>query len=383
MTLEDIKSPAYVLEEKLLRRNLELINRVSKEANIEIILAFKAYALWKTFPIFREYIQHSTASSIYEARLGFEEMGAKVHTFSPAYTLDDIDEYTKYSSHISINSISQYNTLRDKILSDRETKWGYRINPGYSPVQTEKYNPSMPGSRYGLRAKDLENAPMDNISGFHFHVFSESTADELEIALNILERDFSKYLDKVEWLNMGGGHLMTHKDYDVNKLISLLRAFGERHPNLKIILEPGSAFAWQTGFLRSKVVDIVEHEGIKTAILNVSFTCHMPDTLEMPYQPLVRGAERMEDNPQNLDAKFVYRFGGNSCLSGDWIGDWVFDHKLEIGEEIILEDMIHYTTVKTTMFNGISHPMILMQKLDGSIEVLREFDYSDYKTRMD
>ena len=372
-------SPCYVLEEERLRSNLRLIQQVAQRAGVEIILAFKAYALWKTFPIIREYIPHSTASSIHEARLAFEEMGAKAHTFSPAYTPEEFPLILQYSSHVTFNSLSQIERLRPQMPTDGSVSFGLRINPEYSAVETDLYNPCGAGSRFGVTASELQHLP-EGIEGFHFHALCEGSAEDLEATLLIIEKNFPHLLEEAKWLNMGGGHLMTRKDYDVEHLIKTLQDFKARHPHLHLILEPGSAFGWQTGYLTSSVVDIVEHHGIRTAIVDVSFTCHMPDCLEMPYQPAVRGARSVSE----YDAtKHSYRLGGNSCLSGDFIGYWEFDEPLEIGQEIIFEDMLHYTTVKTTMFNGIPHPSIALKHLDGSIEVLRTYDYEDYKGRMD
>ncbi len=375
-----ISSPCYVLEEDLLRKNLSLIRSVAERSEVEIILAFKAYALWKTFPIFREYITASTASSIYEARLGFEEMGSPVHTFSPGYTANNFKEIQQLSSHITFNSLSQIEQMRPFMKQGEQVSYGLRINPEYSVVETDLYNPCAPGSRFGVTSKELGDNLPEGIEGLHFHVLCEGTAENLEEALRNIELHFPNSLKKAKWINCGGGHLMTHEDYNVEHLISTLQNFKKRHPHLKVILEPGSAFAWQTGFLKAQVIDIVSHHGIQTAIVDVSFTCHMPDCLEMPYQPRIRGAQSVTTNHPN---SHCYRIGGNSCLSGDFIGYWVFDEELKIGQEIIFEDMLHYTTVKTNMFNGISHPSIALLRTDGQIEMLRSYSYEDYKHRMD
>lgn len=380
MNTQLIPSPCYVLEEDKLRRNLELISSVARRADVEIILAFKAYALWRTFPIFREYIGSSTASSLYEARLGYEEMGSPVHTFSPGYTLEEFPELQRMSSHISFNSLSQVEQMRPLMHRGESVSYGLRINPEYSVVETDLYNPCAPGSRFGVTASELGDTLPEGIEGIHFHVLCEGSSHNLEEALGIVERNFSGTLSSAKWLNMGGGHLMTRADYDTEHLVSVLRAFKMRHPHLHLILEPGSAFGWQTGFLLATVIDIVTHHGISTAIVDVSFTCHMPDCLEMPYQPLVRGARNVSEH--NLSAH-SYRIGGNSCLSGDWIGYWEFDEPLSIGQRIVFEDMLHYTTVKTTMFNGIAHPSIALLRSDGSLQMLRVFSYEDYKNRMD
>lgn len=384
---EGVATPIYILEESRLRRNLELISRVAREADVEIILAFKAFALWKTFPIFREYINATTASSLYEARLGFEEFGAPTHTFSPAYTDYEFDEIARCSSHVTFNSLTQFNRFAKRAREvNPSVELGLRVNPEYSEVGTDLYNPCAPGTRFGVTGDKLSEQLPEGIDGFHCHCHCESGADVLQRTLVHIEEKFSKWFSQIKWLNLGGGHLMTRKDYDVELLISILQGLHQRYPHLKIILEPGSAFGWQTGPLVSEVVDIVEDKGIKTAILNVSFTCHMPDCLEMPYWPAVRGAEHTETNPQISsvsDDSFYYRLGGNSCLSGDFMGYWRFDHELQVGEKIIFEDMLHYTTVKTCMFNGISHPSIGLLGMDNELHILRRFEYKDYRNRMD
>lgn len=371
------ETPCYVLEESLLRKNLTLIQSVKERAGVNIILAFKAFALWKAFPIVREYIPYSTASSIHEARLAFEEMKSPAHTFSPAYTEKDFPLIMRYSSHITFNSLAQFERFYPRVQeAGNKVSCGLRINPEFSEVSTDLYNPCAPGARFGVIGDDLQELP-EGIEGLHFHTLCESSSYDLEKTLQAVEQKFGKFLSKIKWLNMGGGHLMTRKGYDVEHLIGLLSKFRERYPNLELILEPGSAFAWQTGFLSTSVVDIVENKGIKTAIIDASFTCHMPDCLEMPYKPVIRGAYH-----EPVEGKPTYRIGGNSCLSGDFMGDWSFDSPLKIGDNIIFEDMIHYTIVKTNMFNGIPHPSIALLKTDGSLEVLREFGYEDYKNRM-
>lgn len=382
MIFNQIKMPAYILEEEKLRRNLSLIKGVADEAGIEIILAFKAFALWKTFPIFREYINSTTASSLSEARLAYEEFGAPAHTFSPAYTDLEIEDIARTSSHLTFNSLSQYSRHHTKAMeTNSNLTLGVRVNPEYSEVGTDIYNPCAPGTRFGVLASQLPERLPEDISGFHCHCHCESGADVFQRTLVHIEEKFSKWFDQLEWINFGGGHLMTRKDYDIRLLIDILKGFKKRYPNLKVILEPGSAFAWQTGPLVSHVVDVVENKGIKTAILDVSFTCHMPDCLEMPYWPTVRGAETIEG--EYGKGENIYRLGGNSCLSGDWMQSWKFDHALQIGETVIFEDMIHYTTVKTCTFNGITHPDICLLKKNGELQVLRHFDYQDYKNRMD
>ena len=373
-------SPIYIIEEEKLRRNLRLIADVARRADVEVILAFKAFALWKTFPIFREYIHATTASSLSEARLALEEFGAPAHTYSPAYTDDEIDQIAACSSHLTFNSLTQYERYHERVA---RCSLGLRVNPEYSEVETMLYNPCAPGTRFGVTADKLPERLPEDIEGFHCHCHCESGADVLQRTLVHIEEKFARWFPQLKWLNLGGGHLMTRKDYDVELLVSLLQGLHERYPWLCIILEPGSAFAWQTGPLVSHVVDIVEDKGIRTAILDVSFTCHMPDCLEMPYMPEVRGAVADDSKLYTLNSTLPYRLGGNSCLSGDFMGTWQFDHELQVGEEVIFEDMIHYTTVKTNVFNGITHPSIGIRRLDGSLEILRQYGYEDYRDRMD
>ena len=380
--------PIYIIEEKKLRRNLSLIADVAQQADVEIILAFKAFALWKTFPIFREYIHSTTASSLSEARLAREEFGAPAHTYSPAYTDDEFDEIVSCSSHLSFNSLTQYERFHERVGEDCSV--GLRVNPEYSEVGTLLYNPCAPGTRFGITADKLPAELPPDVEGFHCHCHCESGADVLQRTLVHIEEKFSRWFPQLKWLNLGGGHLMTRKEYDIELLVRILQGLHERYPWLKIIMEPGSAFAWQTGPLVSHVVDVVEDKGIRTAILDVSFTCHMPDCLEMPYMPDVRGAAVVSDSSGDSgdsenpgDSGYLYRLGGNSCLSGDFMGLWRFDHELQVGEEVIFEDMIHYTTVKTCTFNGITHPSIGMLHTDGTLEVLRSFTYEDYLHRMD
>lgn len=379
--LAEVQTPMYIVEENLLRGNLSLIRDVAQRADIEIILAFKAFALWKTFPIIREYISSTTASSLSEARLAYEEFGTPAHTFSPAYTDSEIGQIAECSSHLTFNSLSQYERMAAKARSaNGNLSFGLRVNPEYSEISTLLYNPCAPGTRFGVPADKLPATLPADIEGFHCHCHCESGSDVFQRTLVHIEDKFSKWFPQLKWINFGGGHLMTRNDYDVKLLVSMLKEFHKRYPWLKVILEPGSAFAWQTGVLVAQVVDIVEDKNIKTAILDVSFTCHMPDCLEMPYQPEVRGAESVE--MERATDKNTYRLGGNSCLSGDFMGSWRFDHPLEIGEKLIFEDMIHYTTVKTNMFNGITHPAISMLKSDGKLQKMRVFGYSDYKNRM-
>ncbi len=380
-----ISLPYYEIEETRLRRNLELIAQIAEAAGVEFILAFKAFALWKTFPIFREYICHTTASSPFEARLAYEEFGSKAHTYSPAYEDGTFGVIRRCSSHITFNSLSQLAHFSRQIEPADGVSIGLRINPEYSEIETLIYNPCAPGSRFGVTADSLPEVLPKGLDGFHVHCHCESPASALVHTLEHVEAKFGAWLPQIKWINLGGGHLVTREGYDVGLLVDTLRQFKARHPHLSVILEPGSAFLWQTGTLRASVVDIVSNSGIKTAILNASFTCHMPDCLEMPYMPTVRGARTLypEEAGGREREENVYRLGGNSCLSGDFMGYWEFAAPLSVGDEIVFEDMIHYTTVKTNMFNGIAHPAIVMRRTDGRQELLRTFSYQDYRDRMD
>lgn len=383
-------TPYYIMHEALLRNNLETISHVAREAGVEIILAFKAFALWKSFPIFREYIRSTTASSPFEARLAREDFGSPAHTYSPAYERATFNTIMECSECITFNSLSQYRTFYPFIkewnaAGNHRISTGIRINPQRSEISTEIYNPCAPGTRFGVTCDKLPLPLSEGIEGLHCHCHCENDSYALERTLQLIEKKFSPWLDEIKWLNLGGGHLMTRQSYDIEHLISILRQFRQRHPKLKVIMEPGSAFAWRTGELVASVVDVVEDCGIKTAILNVSFTCHMPDCLEMPYHPEINGAETLgtDISEETKRAANVYRLGGNSCLSGDYMGYWKFNKILEPGDTIIFQDMIHYTTVKTNMFNGIQHPSIMLEKLSGEVVQLRKYHFEDYRSMMD
>lgn len=377
MDYSKIPSPAFVLDEKLLRKNLELINKVQNEAGIEIILAFKGFAMWSAFPLVREYLTGATASSLFEARLCFEEMKTRAHVYSPVYFDNEFEELTSYSSHIVFNSINQFQRFYTETKKAKHPiSCGIRVNPEFSDVGTDLYNPSAPGSRLGIGSNEFPEILPEGIEGLHFHVLCESDSFSLEKVLENLENKFEKYLHQVKWVNMGGGHLMTREGYDHQHLIQLLKTFREKY-KVKVILEPGSAIAWETGVLVSKVKDIVEHKGIKTAILDVSFTAHMPDTLEMPYRPKIIGAKDPSEK-----SNFIYRLGGVSCLAGDFMEAYDFGKELKLGDLVIFKDMIHYTMVKTTMFNGVNHPAIAIWKENNQLEIIRQFTYEDFKGRL-
>lgn len=393
--VDGLETPVYIVYEDKIRRNLDVIDSVRRRAGVEIIMAFKANALWKTFGIFREYGFGSTASSLNELRLGNDELHRRVHSYCPAYTDTTIGEYLDGSSHITFNSVDQWLRFKNRVdafnvSGDHHVSPGLRVNPQCSVIETDIYNPALPGSRFGMTAEMLGPTLPDGIEGLHFHQLCESSSYDLEKVLAAFEDQFGKHLDGLKWVNFGGGHLMTREGYDVEHLVSLLKSFRERHPNLEVILEPGSAFAWRTGDLLTTVVDVVENQETRTAIIDASFACHMPDTLEMPYQPIVTEAAMkvhagIDDAPDksSISGLIPYRLGGNSCLSGDFVGDWYFKQPLKAGDRLTLEDMNHYTTVKTTMFNGLQHPDIALIHSDGTPEYLRRFSYDDYRSRMD
>ena len=370
-----IPSPCYVLDKELLARNLAVIDRVRRESGAEIIVALKACAMWSIFPELAKHSDGATASSLAEAKLVYDEFGSRAHTYAPVYKAAEFERIMEYSDHITFNSVAQFNRFGGHALL-RGISCGLRINPQYSPVETDLYNPCVAGSRLGVTREELGSELPAGVEGLHFHVLCESRSEHLRKALEAVETHFGDLLDKVKWLNCGGGHLMTHKDYDCDELIALLREFKGRHPHLRVILEPGSAFTWRTGYLVSTIEDIVVNGGVHTAMLDVSFACHMPDCLEMPYKPAIIGAHDPEEG------ELRWRMGGNSCLAGDFCGDWAFDREPQTGDRVVFEDMIHYTMVKTTMFNGVSHPSIAIADADGSIEIVKQFEPDDFKSRM-
>ncbi len=380
MNKEIIPSPCFVLKEELLDINLQILDLVQQEAGVDIICALKGYAMWSTFPQIKEYLKGATASSLHEARLIYEEMGCKAHSYAPAFDAEEMEEILRCSRYISFNSLTQYDRFIDKVKAwPEEVSVGLRINPEYSEVETEIYNPATPGSRLGITRDKLGDTLPEGVDGLHFHVLCENDSFVLERTLQRVEEAFGPLIRQCKWFNMGGGHHITRKDYDVKHLVQLLRAFKARYPNLeKVILEPGEAVGWQTGYLVSTVQDIVENQGIRIAMLDVSFAAHMPDCLEMPYKP------RILDATDAQPGKPVYRMGGGTCLAGDYMGmgDYSFKKPLKPGDKIIFDDMIHYTMVKTTFFNGVKHPSIGIIRRDGRFDLLREFGYEDYKGKL-
>ncbi len=371
---EEIPSPCYVLDEEYLIENLELIDRIKRQAGIRILVALKGFAMWSTFPLIRKYLDGATASSLHEAMLCEEEFHQKAHLCAPIYLEDEIDKITDIASYITFNSLHQFFRFRNQILL-KGLKMGIRINPEFSEVGTELYNPCVPGSRLGITSVELGKSLPKEITGLHFHSLCEQNADALENTLVAIEEKFGHFLHGLEWLNIGGGHHFTRKDYDLERFIRVIKNFRDKY-KLDIIAEPGEAIGWQTGFLVATVQDIIHANGYKTVMLDVSFSAHMPDCLEMPYKPKIWGA--LEPTP----GLPTYRMGGNTCLAGDFLGDYSFNEPLKPGDKIVFDDMIHYTMVKTTTFNGVPHPSIGIWQADRSFRLVREFGYADYKSKL-
>lgn len=366
-----LKQPAFVLNLDKLRRNLTLMSRVQKESGAKILLALKGFSMWKVFPFLNEYLSGATASSLNESRLIFEEMSEKAHVYSPAFNPYEINEILKYSSTITFNSIHQWEKYKDQAIK-RKISCGLRVNPEYSDVQTDLYNPGNPDSRLGILEDEFPIELPKGIEGLHMHTLCESSAEAFENLLKSFVLKFGRFINQLKWVNFGGGHLMTKKGYDVDHLIKIIQEFRNQY-QVEVFLEPGSAVVWDTGDLVAHVLDIVNGRSIKTAILDVSFTAHMPDTLEMPYRPEIYGAG---------DFPYLYRIGGVSCLAGDFMEPYGFQQPLEIGNQIIFRDMMHYTMVKTTMFNGVNHPAIYTWSEKEGFSCLRQFTFEDFKTRL-
>ncbi|WP_417440005.1 carboxynorspermidine decarboxylase [Idiomarina abyssalis] len=372
-TSPEIPSPCYVLDEKLLRKNLKLMQKVQEQSGADIILALKGYAMWSAFPLIRQYLKGCTASSVWEAKLAAEEFSREVHAYAPAYKQEDIDELLPLVNHLSFNSVSQWHKYREQTAAVG-VSIGLRINPEHQEAETELYDPSAPGSRLGIRASELQQQDLTGVEGLHVHNLCECDSFALERTLDAVESRFGEQLKQMKWLNLGGGHLMTRQGYDVDHLIKQLKRLRETY-DLQVILEPGSAVAWQTGPLVCEVVDIVENQG-QIALLDISATAHMPDVLEMPYRPVITGAGLPAEKA------FSYRLGGNSCLAGDVIGEYSFDQPLAVGDRLVFEDMMHYTMVKTSFFNGVQHPAIGILRESGQFDCVRQFSYEDFRNRL-
>ncbi|RXJ89710.1 carboxynorspermidine decarboxylase [Arcobacter sp. CECT 8983] len=372
-SLEELPSPAFICEEELLENNLKLLKKVQDEADVKILLALKGFALKSSFELCRKYLYGCCASGLHEALLAKEEFQKEVHTYSPAFKDEEIDEIIDISNHLVFNSFSQLERYGKKAYG--KTSIGLRVNPEYSSVEVDLYNPCGTYSRLGITKKNFQADKLDLIEGLHFHALCEQNVDALQGALANFEENFGEYLVGMKWVNFGGGHHITRADYDVEGLIKLLKEFKERYPHLDVFLEPGEAVGWQTGYLMATVLDIVENQ-MQIAILDTSAEAHMPDTLAMPYRADIRNSGLANEK------KYTYRLGGNTCLAGDIIGDYSFDKPLKVGDKIILEDMIHYTMVKTTTFNGIKLPSQVIKNKKGCYQIVNNFGYNAYKSRL-
>ena len=376
-----VETPCYVIDEKQLRKNLELLAYVREKAGCKILLAQKAFSAYATYPLISQYLDGCTASGIFEARLGFEEMaqpfGKENHVFSPAYPEKDFDEIVKICDHILFNSPKQWAKFREKVrASSRYIQAGIRVNPEYSEIETDIYNPCFTGSRLGVTLAQFKEdlALADGIDGLHFHTMCEQNSDVLARTVPVFEEKFGFMFDRIKWVNFGGGHHITRKDYDVELLIDTVKNFREKY-GLDVYLEPGEAVALNAGYLVTTVLETGKN-GINVAITDASAACHMPDVLEMPYRPNIIGADLPEKKP------FTYRLGGNTCLAGDIIGDYSFDEPLCEGTRLVFEDMAIYSMCKNNTFNGIPLPSIYLLHENGEVELLKKFGYDDFKSRL-
>lgn len=371
-----LPTPCYVVDESLLIKNLEKLKSIQDKTGARILLALKGYSMYATFPLIGRYLAGVTASSLFEARLGREEMGKEVHIYSPAFIEAEFDRILTLCDHIVFNSFDQWRRFKPRVkaFTSHPVECGIRINPEYSEVETSIYDPSAPFSRLGVTLANFQADQLDGLDGLHFHTMCEQNSDTLERTVAVVDRKFGPWLGQMKWLNFGGGHHITRADYDRSTLIRAIKFIQEKY-GIQVYLEPGEAIALNTGFLVSEVLDIV-HNGMPIAILDTSAACHMPDVLEMPYRPAVIGAAMPGEKP------YTIRLGGPTCLAGDIIGDYSFDRPLKIGDRLVFCDMAHYTMVKNNMFNGINLPAIALAKTDGHLEILRQFQYEDYKSRL-
>lgn len=373
-----ITTPSYVVDLSLLRKNLEKLAYVQRESGCNVLLALKGFAMFSTFPLVREYLRGCCASGLHEALLAHREFGKEVHVYSPAFKEEEMRQIIPIACHISFNSLHQWQKFRPMLqaASGNVPSPGLRVNPEVSTVEVALYDPCSPGCRLGTRALELEEADLSGLEGLHFHALCEQNSDALEKVLGAVEKNFAPFLHQVKWVNMGGGHHITREDYDVDRLIRLLKNFRARH-NVEVYLEPGEAIALNTGYLVASVLDIVGVEGMQTAILDVSATCHMPDVLEMPYRPKIIGGGMPGEHAHS------YKLGGTSCLAGDVIGEWSFAEPLVPGRKLVFLDMAHYTMVKTTTFNGVPHPSIAtFDPPTDNVTVVRQFGYEDFRNRL-
>ncbi|MFH1248984.1 MAG: carboxynorspermidine decarboxylase [archaeon] len=368
-----VKTPSYILDERLLENNLHILDSVQKRTGCSILLALKGYAMWSTFPQVKKYLKGICASGLNEARLGYEKFGKEVHVFSPAYKEEEFKEIIRYADYIIFNSFSQWEKFK-KIIP-KKIKCGLRVNPEYSEIKVKLYNPCAKNSRLGIMLKEFKGKDLTGITGLHFHAMCEQNSDTLERVIRVYEKKFGKYIKKMQWVNFGGGHHITRKDYDVNRLVKIINSFRKKYNNINVYLEPGEAVALNSGILVASVLDIVNN-GMDIAILDTSAEAHMPDVIAMPYRPNVVGA-----NIPNKK-KYTYRLAGNTCLAGDVIGDYSFSKPLKVGDKLIFLDMAIYSMVKNTTFNGINLPSIAIFTKKKKLKVIKEFGYKDYMERL-
>ncbi len=374
--LSKVPTPCYVCEEELLERNLKILDRVQKESGAKVLLALKGFAMWSTFDLVGKYLYGVSASGLHEAMLGRETMNREVHTYSPAFREDEIEHIAKISDHLIFNSPQQIRRFLAKAKNaNPKISCGIRINPEVSSAPVDLYDPCGTYSRLGTTLSNFDIQILPDLEGMHFHALCEQNVDALENVLMAFEKNFGPYIEKMRWINFGGGHHITRSDYNVDRLIEVITEFKERHKEISVYLEPGEAVGWQTGPLVASVLDIVNN-GIEIAILDVSAEAHMPDTLAMPYRAEVRGAAKAGEKP------YTYRLAGNTCLAGDIMGDYSFDKPLRIGDKVVFEDQIHYTMVKSTTFNGVKHPSIAIWTKKRDLKIVREFGYEDFKRRL-
>lgn len=375
--LSQIKStPVYVCEVARLRQNLEILEHVQKSSGAKIILALKGFAMHATFDLVGKYLQGCTASGLHEAKLAREKMNKEVHTYSPAFKEEDIDEIARISDHIVFNSVDQLFRFQARVKDiNPDISISLRVNPECSSSPVDLYNPCGLYSRLGTTQKNFDEKVLEYIDGLNFHALCEQDVSALEDVLEAFEEKFGKYIPQLKYINFGGGHHITKKGYDTQRLVNVINSFKERYRGVEVYLEPGEAVGWQTGNLISTVLDIVDN-GMKIAILDTSAEAHMPDTLAMPYRAEVSGAAEPNVKP------FTYRLAGNTCLAGDIMGDYSFDKELQVGDKIVFEDQIHYTFVKNTTFNGIALPSLALWTEDEKLKLVKEFGYDDYAGRL-
>lgn len=373
--ISTLPTPSYLVDQRLLIKNLELLASVKERTECKILLAQKAFSMFSVYPLIAKYLDGVTSSGVMEARLGYEEMGKEVHTYAPAFADHEMDDVIRYSDHIVFNSFHQWNKFKDKVKnSGKQIECGLRLNPKYSEIDTDIYNPCFTGSRLGITPEQFQPDQLDGIDGLHFHTMCEQNSDTLERTLKVVDNTFGSYIKQMKWLNFGGGHHITRPDYDIETLIRCIQ-FAQDTYGVQVYLEPGEAIALNTGYLVSTVLDTIEN-GMHLAILDTSAACHMPDVLEMPYRPNIIGAGLPNEK------SYTYRLGGPTCLAGDIIGDYSFDAPLKEGDKLVFCDMAHYTMVKNNTFNGMNLPSIALYSQENGLQIIKQFGYEDFKSRL-